>query len=127
MHKSLRKLVFCPVVFILAAALWISAPAAWGAVGDRSRIDLDEAVRKRMSAFISCFTEVEMFEIRNFIDLEYSDFIYFGVMHNYYNSPELVKVIAGGKAAAQYLPVFTTVKKYFGLDADTADARSSAT
>jgi hypothetical protein len=92
------------------------------------KISLDDATRERMSEFLSSFTEVEMFEISNAVlEFGYSDFVYFGVMHNYMNEPELVKKIAGGKVAAQYDPTFRTIKKYFGVDADTGEMRIPAT
>ena len=110
-------------LFMLAAL-----PGALAEAAERTGMVLDDATRNRMSEFVSSFTEVEMFEISHAIlEFGYSDFIYFGVMHNYMNNPELVKKIAGGKVAAQYRPTFTAVKKYFGIDADTGDMRVSAT
>ena len=108
-------------VILTAALSWCRAEAA-GSV----RIALDDAARERMSAFISSFTEVELFDIGH-SEFGYGAFVYFGVMHNYMNNPELVKKIAGGKVAAQYRPTFTAIKKYFGVDADTGDKRVSAT
>ena len=125
-HNSLQligRLLIFVCVLMLTALSGYRAEAA-----ERTRIALDDDELTRMSEFISSFTEVEMFEIRHAVlELGYSDLVYFGVMHNYMNNPELVEKIAGGKVAAQYRPTFTAIKKYFGVDADTGDMRVSAT
>jgi hypothetical protein len=88
---------------------------------------LDDSTRKRMSAFVSNFTEVEMFEIQNSTMMKYGEFVYFGVMHNYLNNPKLVKKTPDGKLTVDGRQIFAAVEKYFGLEIDPGDERTSAT
>jgi hypothetical protein len=90
-------------------------------------MQLDDSTRKRMSAFVSNFTEIEMFEIKNSARMKYGDFVYFGVMHNYLNNRKFVKKTSDGKLTVDGRQTFAAVEKYFGLETDPGDERASAT
>ena len=81
MSEAMRKRAYCLALLILAVALGTFFSVFAGAradAGERARIALDDDEQMRMSKFISCFTEVELFEIRNAVlELGYADLVYF--------------------------------------------------
>jgi hypothetical protein len=118
---SFFKKFFLPA--IAAVAVSLVASAAWA---EPVKMKTDAATLKRMSVFVSNFTELDMFEIDNRNFMKYGDIVYFGVMHNHLNNPKTVKTTKDGRFAVDYSAVFASAKKYFSFDAETGDARISA-
>ena len=97
------------VVFTLCSAV------AGDETEDWVKIKLDDATRKKMSVFISNFTELDMLEIDTTAWLKYDDLVYFGAMHNYLNNPGIVKKTKDGRVSVDGNSVFRAVGKYFSL------------
>ena len=77
---------------------------------------------KRMSVFLSNFTEVGFFEIQDVSWLTPEDLVYFGIRHNYINNfksrirPCKVKNCPYGSMTIEAKWVAESVKKYFDID-----------
>ena len=77
---------------------------------------------KRMSVFLSNFTEVGFFEIEDVSWLTGDDLVYFGIRHNYINNfksrirPCKVKNCPYGSMTIEAKWVAESVKKYFDID-----------
>lgn len=77
---------------------------------------------KRMSIFLSNFTEVGFFEIEDVSWLTGDDLVYFGIRHNYINNfksrirPCKVKNCPYGSMTIEAKWVAESVKKYFDID-----------
>ena len=99
----------CVITFALCGIADAAAPE--GGV----KIKLDAATREKMSIFISNFTEVDLFEIETPAAMRYGDFVYFGAMHLYLNSPKTVKRMKDDRVSVDGKAVFRAAEKYFSL------------
>jgi hypothetical protein len=68
----------------------IFAVSAYGADGPvRMKLDADTA--KKMSVFISNFTELDMYDIPDVSEMTDDEFVYFGAGHTFLNNAKQVK------------------------------------
>ena len=96
------------------------------ASGGKSAIKLNESLLKKMSVFVSNFTEVGLFSFdvaeahfaHNYseaLSLKYEDYVHFGIMHTYLNNKKSVKKRDALMAVGKDL-IDQAVFKYFGWE-----------
>lgn len=81
---------------------------------------------KRMSIFLSNFTEVGFYEISDVANLSLDELVYFGVRHNCINNKKLIKQERNGMQSIDGKSVVESVKKYFALDIKPLDLDSAS-
>ena len=79
---------------------------------------------KRMSTFLSNFTEVGYYEIQDISQIAFEELIYFGVRHNLINNKNLIKQRAGGILSIEGKSVIESIKKYLALDIKPSELQS---
>jgi hypothetical protein len=111
--------VFKRILAAALAALVLAAPVSTALAADGKRLDVPKGTLKKMSTFISNFTELRMF---NFAtddgSLSEYDLINFGVRHNFVNNFKLFAKTPGDKRGDLTLDgkyVAASVRKYFDM------------
>ncbi|MFX4261530.1 hypothetical protein ACOBQJ_04935 [Pelotomaculum propionicicum] len=79
-------------------------------------IDMDMDTRKKLNTFFSNFSEVSLAPFERG-KISQSELIRFGIYHNWLNNYNLF-TIEGSKAYIDEAAVYSSIKKYFGLDVD---------
>ncbi|MDR3076771.1 MAG: hypothetical protein LBU26_05675 [Synergistaceae bacterium] len=102
--------------FSAAAVLALALAFPSCAEAEQAGMALDGDAQREMSLFVSNFAELDMLEIANRNYMKYGDFVYFGAMHSYMNSPETVKRGRDGRVSVDFSAARRAVKKYFGTD-----------
>ena len=99
-------------IFLALLLTAVFAVSAFGADGPvRMKLDADTA--KRMSVFISNFTELDMYDIPDVSEMTEDELVYFGTGHTFLNNTKQVKK-TGGQLSVPSKAVSDAVKKYFG-------------
>lgn len=106
------------VMLLLCALFFLTAKA--GADPSLHKLNITEQERKRMSGFITVFTEMEFYGRHFTFDAEKAkpeQLIYFGIMHNIlHNYGTIVTLKADGHTnCIDKKHVEETIKRYFGI------------
>ena len=89
-----------------------------------SKITVSADELKRMSIFLSNFTEIGLYEIHNANRMTLDELVHFGVQHNFINNKKLVKKLKSGVFSIDGKSVAESIKKYFALDIKTSELAS---
>lgn len=123
MKKSMTNLALC-----LALAIITLTSAGVAAAQPGSRMAADAATLKRMSVFLSNFTELGFWDIDSPAAMAREDLVRFGIRHNdvnNFNSRIVHKKSQHGDLAIEARWVAESVKKYFDLDLQHASVLDS--
>ena len=79
---------------------------------------------KRMSVFLSNFTELGLTDIPDVSKLTAGKLVYFGIWHNYINNYSRIKNTNDARVSIDAKFVLDSIKKYFAIDIKKSDLKS---
>ena len=110
MKFKARYLLSLLVVFFMVSAGLAEA------AGSGAKLSVSKQDIKRMSVFLSNFTEQGMMNIPDVSALTDAELVHFGVWHNYINNSKRIKNTSSHKLSLDAKIVAESVKKYFAIE-----------
>lgn len=117
MNSHIKKLLFLVLVFSLMSAGIVDAAV-------RVKVNAESQDLKRMSVFLSNFTELGMTDIPDVSKLSAGKLVYFGLWHNYINNYDSIKSTNDARVSLDAKFVIESIKKYFAIDIKKSDLKT---